>query len=187
MDENMGACADQAAEVGKARLHSLYGSSNRPRLSGDMGMRQRGFIPIGLVLYAAAGLAILASLWAFHHHGVNQGRAEIQTKWDAANKAQRDKEAQQAQAASTNLETGNAKDRIVTRTVTVQVDKIVERPVYRNVCLDPDGLCVARASIHGESADTCKPDKPVSSASRTGGRDWRLRLALDYGSITPLP
>lgn len=32
------------------------------------------------------------------------------------------------------------------------VDKIVERPVYRNVCLDADGLRALRATIDGTAA-----------------------------------
>ena len=150
-------------------------------------MRQRGFVPVGLILYAVAGIAIIAAVWAFHNHGVKQGRAEIQTKWDKANKDQRDAEAKKSAKASTKLEKSNVKARIVTRTVTEYVDRVVERPIYRNVCLDADGLCIARAAIRGESADTCKPDKPVSYTSGSGGWNGKVSLAMDYRDISPIP
>lgn len=46
------------------------------------------------------------------------------------------------------------------------VDKIVERPVYRNVCLDADGLRALRATIDGAEAGPepgpAVPDAAVS-------------------------
>lgn len=150
-------------------------------------MRQRGVIPLGLILYAVAGLAILAALWGLHRHGVNSGRAEIQAKWDKASRDQRAAEEKKITTAATKLEVANAEARVVTRTVTVQVDKIVERPIYRNVCLDADGLCVANAAIRGASPDSCQPGKPVPRAPSTDGRDRGLSVALDYRDLVPLP
>ena len=53
--------------------------------------------------------------------------------------------------------------RIEYRTITRRVDKIVERPVYRNVCLDDDGLQQLRAAIAGR-ADQPGPAPAVPAA-----------------------
>lgn len=45
-----------------------------------------------------------------------------------------------ASAASTGFEQDRAKNENRTRTVFVEVDKIIDRPVYRTVCVDADGL-----------------------------------------------
>jgi hypothetical protein len=40
-------------------------------------------IPLRLYAYAAAVLAVLAALWGYGHHQKQQGRAEVQAKFDA--------------------------------------------------------------------------------------------------------
>lgn len=40
-------------------------------------------IPLRLYLYAGAALAIAGALWGYGHHQKNQGRAEVQAKFDA--------------------------------------------------------------------------------------------------------
>lgn len=42
--------------------------------------------------------------------------------------------------ASTQLEASREKTRTVFKRIEVEVDRIVERPVYRNVCFDDDGM-----------------------------------------------
>lgn len=64
-------------------------------------------------------------------------------------------------AAAGQLETENAKERVVYRTITQTVDRVVDRPVYRAVCLDDDGLRLARAAIAGTPADPAQPDGTV--------------------------
>ena len=44
------------------------------------------WLRIGLLLAALA--AVTAGLWAVHSHGVEQGRADVQSSWDAAKLAQ---------------------------------------------------------------------------------------------------
>lgn len=79
------------------------------------------------------------------------------------------------------LEVEREKQQVVYRTITQSVDKIIERPVYHNVCLDADGLCLANAGIRGESSDSCKPAPAVPPARTTDGRYGGLSLTLDYG------
>ena len=53
--------------------------------------------------------------------------------------------------------------RIEYRTITRKVDKIVERPVYRNVCLDADGMRQLSAAIAGRATPEPEPARPVPS------------------------
>lgn len=67
------------------------------------------------------------------------------------------------------LEKARAQREIVYRTITKEVDKIVDRPVYRNVCLDDDGLRVINDALRGEAAsDTGQPDAAVSEPDAAG-------------------
>jgi hypothetical protein len=60
-----------------------------------------------------------------------------------------------AHRAATKFETDRSTNATRTRTITIEVEKIVDRPVYRNVCLDVDGLqliaaAIARSDIAGQ-------------------------------------
>lgn len=155
------------------------------------GCRNRGFIASPLLLYGLLALALvaaLAGLYAFvDNRGYQRGKLTVQAAWEKANKERRDKEAKQVNTASTGLEKDNAKARIITRTITTEVDRVVEKPIYRNVCLDDAGLCLARAAIRGESADSCKPDKPMRPVATADRWDGRIRLALDYRDFGAIP
>ena len=50
------------------------------------------------------------------------------------------------------------------QTVTVEVPRVVERPVYRAECWDADGLRLVTQAI-GASADPAQPDGPMPAAS----------------------
>jgi hypothetical protein len=45
------------------------------------------------------------------------------------------------------------------------VREIVERPVYRNTCIDPDGMRLINSAIRGE--DTSEPKTDLPGSSRT--------------------
>lgn len=66
-----------------------------------------------------------------------------------------------ANRGSAGFETDRTKNEIRTRTITVQVDKIINRPVYRNVCLDADGLQLIAAAI-GRRDPASQPGHTVS-------------------------
>jgi hypothetical protein len=55
-----------------------------------------------------------------------------------------------AQAASTTYQQESANARIQYRTRWRTVETLVDRPVYRNVCLDADGLRELNAAIAGD-------------------------------------
>ena len=80
---------------------------------------------------------------------------------------------EQIQARIQELEAERAKSKIVYKTVTRQVDKIIDRPVYRNVCLDADGLRDANAALSGSLTAASGTDKAVRKPDSVGGRDGR--------------
>ena len=149
---------------------------------------ERGF---GLLLYTVAALAVIGALGGLYYKvsndGYQRGKGEVQGRWDEANRVARAAEEKKAQAAATKTEAVRVEIRYRTKTITKEVDKIVDRPVYRNVCLDADGLRLARCAIRGQSADTCKPDKPVPGATLSLRWDWGDRLALGNRSLGSLP
>lgn len=154
--------------------------------------RQRGMIPIGLIAYGLAALAILGAIYGVYRWidrswettaGIERGTRDMKAKWDGAVALQREREVKQAAGALTNLEKANAKARVVYRTITRDVDRVVTRDVYRNVCLDDDGLRIARHAIRGESAAPGEPDKPVPELAGPRGRDGGIALALDRGGF----
>jgi len=127
-----------------------------------------------LMLIAAAA-AFAAGVWIGHGMTAASYRkdiiAEQAAKIEAVKQAA---DAVQAAAVAANqhaeeLEKARAQREIVYRTITQQVDKIVDRPVYRNVCLDDSGLRVINDALRGEaSPDTGKPDAAVPGADAAG-------------------
>ena len=132
-----------------------------------------------LTLIAAAA-AFAAGVWIGHGMTAAIYRkdiiAEQAAKIEAVKQAA---DAVQAAAVAANqhaeeLEKARAQREIVYRTITQQVDKIVDRPVYRNVCLDDSGLRVINDALRGEaSPDTGQPDAAVPGADAAGRQDGR--------------
>jgi hypothetical protein len=52
-----------------------------------------------------------------------------------------------ANRAATKFEADRSINATRTRTITVKVEKIVDRPVYRNICIDVDGLQLIATAI----------------------------------------
>lgn len=84
-------------------------------------------------------------------------------RWDAAEKQRIEQEAKEhqkrldrTQVASTTFEDKRTTNETRYRTVTVTLEKIVDRPVYLNQCIDPDGLQQLNAQI-ARAADPGKP------------------------------
>lgn len=123
--------------------------------------------PLFLNPWAILGAGVLAvSLFVGgylkgHHDAKADGEVQIQAlQLEAAESAQKQRQAEliQASNASTGFQNDTAKARIVYKTIHDQIHDILERPVYRNVCLDDDGLRLANAALAG-----------VPTASNPGG------------------
>lgn len=146
-------------------------------------MKQRGYT---LIIYLVLALAILGSLAGLYalvdanwstSAGVAEGKTLKQAEWDKKAREQRQGEEKQAAAAATTLETDNAKARTVYRTITQTVDRYIDRPVYKNICLDADGLASANAALTGAL---------IESGSRSEGspKKWPLRMEYRVASAS---
>lgn len=85
--------------------------------------------------------------------------AELQRKEDA-DELKRLRE-RKADVAAVGHEDFKERERVVYQTITETVDRIVDRPVYSNVCLDDDGLRALNAAIGGRADDPGKPAPAV--------------------------
>lgn len=107
-----------------------------------------------IIAVAASGAAGFAAGWSVHSW-----------KTDAGEKRDQDKAVVQQDVKAEEHEEFKAKERIVYRTITKEVAKIVEKPFYVNnpECLDDDGMRVIAAAIRGEA-----PSQPASAVPRSG-------------------
>ena len=69
-----------------------------------------------------------------------------------------------ALAASQELEAVRGKTEIKYRTITKEVEKIVERPSYSSVCFDADGLRLANAALRPEATGKSSDGMPEPTA-----------------------
>jgi len=65
-----------------------------------------------------------------------------------------------AQTASEGFEHDRNKANIKYRTIIQEVDRVVERPAYSQLCLDDDGLRLLRSAIRS-TGDPGQPESPV--------------------------
>lgn len=69
--------------------------------------------------------------------------------------------------AAVGHETDKAKIRTEFRTITQEVERVVEKPVYRNICFDDDGLrLIAAATGRSEGASEPAPAVPGPGATK---------------------
>lgn len=110
-----------------------------------------------LVVAAIAGSLAFGSGWTVH--GWRRDAADLARQEDAAELARL--KARTADTAAEVHEVFKERERVVYQTITETVDRIVERPVYRNVCLDADGLRALSDAIHGRASDPGQPSPAV--------------------------
>lgn len=103
------------------------------------------------MIYTYVATALVAVAIGFSGGWKTQG-----WRWDAADKQRIEQEARErsrllerAHASSGAFEEKRTANETKYRTVTVTLEKIVERPVYLNQCLDADGLRVLNEQISG--------------------------------------
>lgn len=105
------------------------------------------------------------------------GGMMVGIKWHAGQDAIKENARQVNQRATERLQRQNSntaavahesdKVRIETeyRDVIKEVQRVVEKPVYRNVCLDPDGLSVIGDALARAYNDPGKPGNAVPKAA----------------------
>lgn len=140
--------------------------------------RQRGYIT--LLLYAGAALAVMAVLWGAYKWvdtswettaGIERGTKTKQAEWDEAKRVQREQEAKKIAEATTKQEVQREKIKTVYRTITKNVDRYIDRPVYRAACFDELGMRDINAALRGPDAPAGKPDSGLPRPDAAGRSD----------------
>ena len=121
---------------------------------------------------AAAAALFLFGAWIGHSVTAASYRADIIAEQQAAAKAVAEAAAKANQHAE-ELEKTRAQREIIYRTITRQVDKIVDRPIYRADCLDDDGLRITNEALTGAPAAAGRPAAAVPETRPTGREDRR--------------
>jgi hypothetical protein len=117
--------------------------------------------PTAILIVAALWLASVTGAFFYGSHVEALSCAAANSKADHAVVDKKDADAVKQNAPSIALEKTDAQAKVIYRTITKTVDRIVERPVYRSVCLDDDGLRAANDAIAGEAAATGQPDSAM--------------------------
>ena len=114
--------------------------------------------PLALVLFLGVyGAGAFYAAWSWQGSRCDARVAALV----ADSHARKDNEAKNAADASTELEKANAEDKVVYKTITKYVDRVVERPAYKRACFDADGLRLANAALTGTSPDPGEPAGPM--------------------------
>lgn len=113
-------------------------------------------------LAAALAGAAIAFAGAWQIQAWRADSAEL--KRTQAAKTEFLKREKEAYAPSVAHEQFKQRERVVYEVITETVDKIIERPVYRNVCIDPDGLRSLNAAVRGSADDPSQPRPAVPVA-----------------------
>lgn len=125
------------------------------------------YLKLGVLVVGMAG-----SAWAAHKATSNSWKASLLEAERAHTEALK-AEIDRTSVIAAELETEKGKSRVVYKTITKRVDKIIDRPVYHNVCLDDDGLRLVRAAIAGQAPDSSEPASPLPKPTPLRGRDGR--------------
>ena len=123
---------------------------------------------MSLIAYGLIALALIGALGGAAYKVRESGKDAIRIEWAQANEEARKREAEASAKAAADLAAERAKRKVVIRERTNYVDREIEKPVYRNICLPDSGLRCANAAIAGESAAGCKPDGTVPPSKPAG-------------------
>lgn len=132
--------------------------------------------------YIIAGLAALAMIATitikvddYLDEVKESGRVEVRAEWLAASEKRRQREQAKATAAAEGLAADRAKRKAKSKPLLITVEKILEKPIYLNECIEPAGLSCVNAALGGKSTDGCKP------GARVPGPVGALRWAWQIG------
>lgn len=117
-------------------------------------------------LYAAAGALVVGFGLGWGVHGWKTGAEEaerLQVAQELASEQQR-----KIEALSAQFETQRAASQARERVVVKEVQRVLEKPVYRNVCLDDDGLRIL--SDDGAASNARRQLSPAVPSASSPGR-----------------
>lgn len=123
---------------------------------------------MNFLLYGVIALAILGTVAGIGYKVRQGGYDSCKVEWTEADAAARKREAELSAFAAKALADERAKKKVVIQTRTAYVDREVEKPVYRNVCLPDSGLSCLNAAIAGKDATGCKPDGTMPATKPAG-------------------
>ena len=118
---------------------------------------------VGLALV----IAICVAFGLYNAHEQALGAAQFKVEAAQAQEAEHERMAKinfRNDEIAGNLATTKADREVQYATITKTVDRVVDRPVYHNVCLDPDGLRSINAALAGKADD---PGIPASAVPAT--------------------
>jgi len=121
-----------------------------------------------LILYAVIFLAVAGVIGGGVYKVKKWGGDEVRAEWEADKAAARKREQELSAFAAKALADERKKRRVVVQTITKEVDREVAKPVYRDVCLPPAGLCLANAAINGSVPAGCLSDGTVPAPKPPG-------------------
>ena len=94
------------------------------------------------------GFALIVGAWQYDHAAqYKRGRESMAAEISGRLKDAAIEKAKQDRESSAAYQAGKAMREEKERVRYVQVQKIVEKPVFRNVCIDSDGVSVINAAI----------------------------------------
>ena len=120
-----------------------------------------------LLLYGVLALAILGVLSGIGYKVRQSGYQAAQLECQQASAKQREAEAQQASQSATGLEVKREKAKVIYRTITQEVDRVVEKPIYHECGIPADGVRLANAALTRQSPAAAESADPVSAANAT--------------------
>lgn len=104
----------------------------------------------------ASGVKYEKGVWA-------QAEQKAQVNQRATERLQR----QNTDTAAEIHEGDKTKLRVVYRTITEEVERVIEKPVYRDVCLDDDGLRILRSAVAGANGAAGEPANSLRTSATT--------------------
>jgi hypothetical protein len=111
---------------------------------------------VGIQAKIAEWLIVIAVVAGAAWFTYNAGYNSADDAWKVAQATSNQKAQARYEEVATKLENTKAERIIQTNTITKIVPQIVEREIYKNVCIDEQGLAVANKALKGEAYEAPK-------------------------------
>lgn len=111
-------------------------------------------VVVGLLTYGG-------TMFGWGHHQAKKSCLIEKAELRELSIKQQQAELGKAITVATTLEVKRADQRAKFNEFRKGVDRVVEKPAYRDLCFDADGLLLANAALAGKGATPAKPDAAV--------------------------